>query len=375
MTELRDWLVDAALPLWWRVGADRVHGGFHEAIHQDGVPVISNRRAHVASRQVYVYATAARAGLPGPWHEAARHGMDFMTSRFLRPDGVMRSVLTPEGAPLGEEVKLYGQAFCLFALAAAAEAGLDPSDQEARAGRLLRALRDGWTVPAGGFIEYEPQAYQANPHMHLFEASLAWEEVCDGPEWSGLADEIAEMALTRFIDPERGFLREFFTADWRPAAGDAGRWIEPGHMFEWAWLLMRWAVLRSREDAAAAARRLFDLADRHGVDRVRGVTFDGLYDDFSIASARARLWPQTERIKAAAIMAQHALSATDRDRYLQDVALGCAGLVRYLQTPVRGLWYDKLGEDGVMLDEPAPASSFYHIACAVIDAGARGCIV
>jgi mannose/cellobiose epimerase-like protein (N-acyl-D-glucosamine 2-epimerase family) len=29
---LKRWLFDMALPLWWKKGADRVGGGFHEAI-------------------------------------------------------------------------------------------------------------------------------------------------------------------------------------------------------------------------------------------------------------------------------------------------------------------------------------------------------
>jgi mannose/cellobiose epimerase-like protein (N-acyl-D-glucosamine 2-epimerase family) len=29
--------------------------------------------------------------------------------------------------------------------------------------------------------------------------------------------------------------------------------------------------------------------------------------------------------------------------------------------PLRGLWRDKLLADGTWIDEPAPASSFYHI--------------
>jgi hypothetical protein len=36
---LKRWLFDAALPLWWEQGADRVRGGFHEAITLDGKPL------------------------------------------------------------------------------------------------------------------------------------------------------------------------------------------------------------------------------------------------------------------------------------------------------------------------------------------------
>ena len=50
---------------------------------------------------------------------------------------------------------------------------------------------------------------QANYHMHLFESALAWEAV-GGPRWARLADEIAQLAMSRFIDPESGAMREFF---------------------------------------------------------------------------------------------------------------------------------------------------------------------
>ena len=43
----------------------------------------------------------------------------------------------------------------------------------------------------------------------------------------------------------------------------------------------------------------------------------------------------------------------------------CAALWRYLDTPVPGLWYDKLSGEGSFAEEPAPASSFYHIVAAI----------
>jgi mannose-6-phosphate isomerase len=42
-------------------------------------------------------------------------------------------------------------------------------------------------------------------------------------------------------------------------------------------------------------------------------------------------------------------------------------LLRYLDTPVAGLWRDRMQLDGSFVDEPAPASSFYHIVCAIAE--------
>jgi mannose-6-phosphate isomerase len=34
---------------------------------------------------------------------------------------------------------------------------------------------------------------------------------------------------------------------------------------------------------------------------------------------------------------------------------------------VKGLWRDRLNSDGTFVQEPAPASSFYHIVCAILE--------
>jgi len=76
-----------------------------------------------------------------------------------------------------------------------------------------------------------------------------------------------------------------------------------------------------------------------------------------VTSARARLWPQTERLKAALLLAER--NPDDRAAYLAEAAAALAGLELYLRP--NGTWRDKLNPDGSFVDEPAPASSFYHI--------------
>ena len=348
----RDWL-RAALPLWWSKGADRAGGGFIEALTVEGDPSPAPRRARVQARQAWTYANVAASGWPGPWNEAARHGIDYLFARYRRGPGRFATVVTADGAPLDDTLVLYDYAFVLLAMAVVQQLEPGVPDLPAESARMreaLQAVRHG----AGGFREAGAHPFQANAHMHLLEAALAW-EAAGRAEWSGFADEIVALALGRFIDAETGLLREFFDADWRPVAGDDGRLVEPGHQFEWAWLLERWGRLRGREDAQAAARRLY----RHGlagVDASRGVAVNALWDDLTLRDGSARLWPQTEWLKAALIMGD------------EPQALAAAqGLTLYFNTPVRGTWRDKLRPDGGFVAEPAPASSFYHIACAQLE--------
>lgn len=361
---LKNWLLGQAFPLWWQQGYDHARGGFHEKLDQQGQPVEANRRARVQARQVYSYAVAGRLGWDGPAQTAVQEGLRLFLERFQRPDGLVRGVVSPEGASVDDSVALYDQAFALFSMAQAAQALNDVALYEAQALAVLAAMRDLLSHPVAGFVEPAGKhRQQSNPHMHLFEACLAWEELTGNPVWTDLADSIAGMALTYFIDAKTGALREFFAADWSPAEGVDGRIVEPGHQFEWAWLLLRWGTLRHRQDAVEAGLRLIAIGEGHGVDKARNVAFNSLLDDFSPHDAAARLWPQTERIKAGCL----AGLLTGRADYWQIAADGAEGLWTYLQTAIPGLWYDRMQADGSLIEEAAPASSFYHIICAIVE--------
>jgi mannose-1-phosphate guanylyltransferase/mannose-6-phosphate isomerase len=354
------WLSTAALPLWATLGVDPANGGFREGLTLEGGPHDPYRRARVQARQAFVYAAAAKAGLPGPWLPVAERGLGFLMEHGRRPDGLIVSRLTPSGDVADGTARLYEQDFAMLALAALHEAAPARRQLEGEAVDIRTALQ-ALRHPAGGFREAGEHPFQANAHMHLFETCLEWEAAGGDGGWTALADEIAELALTRFIDPETGVLQEYFDADWRPITGEAGL-IEPGHHFEWAWLLERWGVRRGEARACSAARRLFELGKR-GVDADREVAVNALWGDLSVRDGAARLWPQTEYLKAALILGEDAEALT-----------ACRGLARYLAVPTRGAWRDRMRPDGGFVDEPAPASSFYHVMVALLElfAAVRG---
>jgi mannose/cellobiose epimerase-like protein (N-acyl-D-glucosamine 2-epimerase family) len=364
---LLTWLIKDALPIWWEKGADheRGGGGFYELLAQDGSAVPVDRRARVQARQIYSFAVGGRLGWNGSWKEAVRHGLDFFIGRYRMPSGLFRTLVHADGSPADDTVWLYDQAFALLALAEATKAFPERDDFNLMAHKVVEALADR-RLEAGGFLEAATDhPHQSNPHMHLFEACLAWAEIENSPVWNRLADEIAGLALTKFIDAN-GALHEFFDQDWAFEPSVDGRIVEPGHQFEWAWLLERWSRLRGRGDAHKAALRLYEIGVSHGIDRARGIAFDQLLDDFTTYKDGARLWPQTERIKAALILAD-AIGDPDRSGAVDAVE----GLKRYLNTPTPGLWRDKMRADGSFVEEPAPASSFYHIVCAISELSAQ----
>lgn len=357
---LEEWLFHAALPLWWEKGADHTEGGYHEVMNLDGTTPDAPRRARVHPRQSYVYATAGLMGWTGPWRKAAQHGIDYLIKRYSRPDGQFCTLTSAKGKVLNPDTLFYDQAFALLAMATVVKALPERTDLRDRAHQLFELLLRQRQHPAGGFAETGARKFLSNPHMHMLEAMLAWCEVEPDGAWGPVADHIANLALTKFIDADGGFLREYFDEQWNPAPGADGHWVEPGHQFEWSWLLMRWGAIRRHPEVRRMARRLFENGVK-GVDLKREAAVHAVNDHFDeYLVPTARLWAQTERIKAALSLAEN-----PSDPLIGEALKGASTLERYLATPVTGMWRDRYEPDGSFAIEAAPASSFYHLICCI----------
>ncbi len=367
---LTGWLTNDALPLWRANGFNESGGDFFERLSLENAhPLTEPLRARVPPRQIYSFAVGARLGWKGDWRTPTLKGLDRFLKCYGLTDGTIAALVDETGAILDDGFDLYNQAFALFGMAQVAAHSPDHRpDMEKQAKKLLILLQSRLSRPDGGFEEARPQRLPlcSNPHMHMFEAAMAWEEITSDPIWRDLADEIAQLCLTRFIDPVSGGLREFYDAHWRPFPDERGETMEPGHQFEWSWLLSRWGGRRDNANALAAARRLFWIGETYGICPRRGAAIMALRDDFTVKSDLIRLWPQTEWLKAALALAQIS-SGPEKTAYRRSATKACNALALFLQTPTKGLWRDKIQSDGAFVIEPAPASTFYHIVCAVAE--------
>ena len=354
---LSAWLRSKALPIWCTLGQND-NGAFEETLALDGRRVRSAKRARVQARQIYAYGQAGLLGWQGPWRRAVEGGLNYLDRCFTRPDGLIRAVLDVDGRPIDEHAALYDQAFLLLALAAARRS-LDQPDLEIRA-ITVRDLLLAERSHKGGLKEVGAKPYQANPLMHMLEASMAWELISTDEGWRNLSDSIVAIARNRLIDQKIGLIGEFFDDNWTPPHDRQGELIEPGHQLEWSGLLAQHANARGDKELAALSWELY-LSGLDGFDLYKEVIIDSRNINGTVRSERARLWPQTEWLKASLIFAT--LSDDGRREFcLNQATKAEAGLWRYLTAD--GLWKDKLLEVGRFIDEPAPASSFYHIMAA-----------
>jgi mannose-6-phosphate isomerase len=360
------WSLDRAAPLWAENGFDHRLGRFAERLADpDAAATRDPTRTIVQARQIYSFCVLGRMGWSGPWRSIVEGGLAYLRTACQGADGAYVYSTAPNGAIADSRLDLYTHAFVIFALAHVARDCPEKATAcEAEALRVLTLLRQRLSAPAGGFRDARDGAFlQTNPHMHLFEAGLAWSGVSGRTEWRSLVSEIGALALDKFIVRPDGALREFFNQDWSPADGDSGLAVEPGHQFEWAWLLTRWGDAFREPEAYAAAGALAEFAEARGVDRKRRTAVQIVRADGAPIDYSSRLWPQTERLKAQLILANraHGLEQVKREAAALESVNALFG---YFDAATPGLWRDRLSPEGAYREEAAPASSFYHILCA-----------
>lgn len=353
---IRTWMFQEALPYWAAHGLDKQYGGFLEELTPGGETTdVGFKRLRVTCRQIYVFSHAALLG----WSEGealAKRGFDYLINKaWLGPERGWAKLLSRQGAVIDPTPELYDIAFVLFALAWRYRQSRDPEALR-YAHATLDFVQTHMRGPHAGFWQQvPPQGPRVqNPHMHLFEASIAAFEATAEPRFLDQAREIAALFRDHFFDGHT--LGEYFTEDWRRLAGDEGHRVEPGHQFEWAWILARYAALTG-EDVTGAAETLVGFADRYGVDPASHATFDEIRDDGTPLRTSSRTWPNTERIKGH--LALFELTGRDpRAAVSESVRLL---LDRYLAVPQRGAWIDQFDAQGTPMVTAAPASTFYHV--------------
>lgn len=353
----RDWLMDAAVPLWAEHGLDRARGGFFESLTGDFTSVAAFKRLRVVTRQIYVFSAAHRLGFPGA-RAVIDHGLDFLFSKARHPDGGFASKFDLDGNIIDGTRDCYDLAFVLFSLAHAYNVTGDEK-LKSEAHDLIAFMQANMTHPSGGFIEQIPEKLprRQNPHMHLLEAVLAWSAVDpDGP-FPAVRDQLLDLFETRFLDRTRGYLPEYFDNDLNVAEGPTGETFEPGHHFEWAWLLEQ---AGGHDDSRAL---LYASGIAKGISPQTGFPYGEVKHDGTVVAATPRLWTLTEWLKAEAVTSGKDFGGEDQ---AARVAKVWAGIEQFLATPTHGLWRERWDADaGAFADEPSPATTLYHLTLGI----------
>jgi mannose-6-phosphate isomerase len=360
------WLTEDSFPAWRRAGFDAGTGLFFEKLTLAGRPDrTAELRLRTHMRQVYCFAHGAALGLTpaGDGIALARRAFDNAALVAMGGDGRPGWVhrLAQDGTVVDDRRDLYDHAFVLLALAHVFAVTRDARYEDMIAA-TLSAVDRTLAAPNGGWAESDRHELprRQNPHMHLFEASLALYEITGEAAHLARATVIFHLFLERFYDRRYKVLREYFGIDWRLGPEYRSGRIEPGHNVEWVWLLRRYAC-------SAPARAKDAGIDAICADLLAGAERLGLHggflvDETDLAGRAAvdgrRLWPQTEHIKAHLVQYE---ATGDGHHLVRAGEIVDRLFATYLAGPKAGLWVDRFTLDGRIAVDHVPASILYHL--------------
>jgi len=313
-------------------------------------PVISRITRFETNWSIVAYATQAWAQTVFPGRADA---VDRLWNAIFAASRVDGSVADPT-----EDA--YDHAFVLLALATVYSLDRD-AQVRSEIDSALSFVDTRLRSPHGGYAEGLPATLprRQNPQMHLFEAMIAGFDATHEAAFQNRAGDFYALFVANLYDKQKRVLSEYFEEDWAKIEPVS---VEPGHQAEWVWILKGFERItgcptaRPRGELMEAVMRSRDEATGYGL-----VETDA---DGNIQRFLERLWPQTELAKAWIAQAEGGeAGAADEAR---------AALLRleqhYLSHPVAGGWYDQFDRDGKSLVATIPASSFYHVLCAVTEA-------
>jgi mannose/cellobiose epimerase-like protein (N-acyl-D-glucosamine 2-epimerase family) len=356
--EANDWLFNAALPIWYDKGVDWRQGGFFESLEFSNLSSPSTfKRTRVLTRQIYVFSYAVRCG-NSHYLKALLHGIDFLLNHARLPSGGFASKFSCDGTKLSNNLDFYDLSFCLFALAHAYRVLADVTLQD-EAIQLVNFIHKQFVHQAGGFVEGIPACYprRQNPHMHFLEALLEWRSISDHPIFIEASDLIISIFYNKFYDPISGALFEYYDDELNAFKTDENGVTEPGHHFEWFWLIARYKFLSHKH--LPATIQLYKFAHNYGFNISTKLLWSEVSPDGRPMKSQVRLWPHTEWIKAE-------LVADDQNCNIGNVINAWSSLKRFLDCPRLGLWYETFDHKTCkFVEAPSPASSLYHIVLAI----------
>jgi mannose-6-phosphate isomerase len=286
------------VPMWQGPGWNAQMALPYEALDAQHQPLPPQRyRAMACARQLFLFSSLI--GNPATPQAATRAAALFRSLQRHFHDaenGGWFYSIDPQGNPLDRRKDLYTHAFIVFACAhywAKVREPLVESVLNAALNVVAERFADGdglyESMLAEDWSSLDAGPLQ-NPLMHLAEAFLATLDVREDAGTLAALDALTDAMQRRFVDVEHGVMLE------KPLDA-VDNWSEPGHQFEWFYLLESSAHLRGTP-LHRSLTTAFDHAQMQGVDQQSGAVAAMLAVDGAVKDGTQRIWAQAEFLRA-----------------------------------------------------------------------------
>lgn len=357
---------------------DHIHGGYIPQLSDIDGHIYDEKAKHIVATCRFIHNFSLGKYIDGPdWCEsAAEHGIRFLLNHFRDEDtGGFYWVL--QGSDVEDSTfSCYGHVFVLLALSTARKAGIKGVEEgmnsvydfideyfwEDEYGLCLSKV----TEAGKELSSYRGQ----NANMHMCEAFISAYEITKDEEFLNRAYSIADSIAKKFPEEGDGLIWEHYTSDWefdweynKDQPDDLFRpWgYQPGHLLEWAKLLM--VLERYFEEGwlREKAEHFFRAAVENGWDSEMGGGFIYNFDREGEPIVLDKyFWELTEGFGAAALLGQR----TGDDFYWEWYDKIWNYAWNNMVNRKHGNWYFKLTRENEVhegIDQSPEPNAGYHV--------------
>ncbi len=306
-------LLEDILPFWRRHTVDERRRGFigqmsNDLIVQEDAP----KGLILNARLVWTFAAVCRYTQSDEDRALARRAYEYLAQRFFDEEhsGYFWE-LDPGGVMLDDKKKVYGQAFCIYALAEyyrtfrvrrALEQAIDLFHRlEAHArdeqhGGYFEVMSRDWRPCADMRLSDKDmnEKKSMNNHLHVLEGYTNLLRVWPDASLAGRLRELIDLFRYHILNTEQTHFQHFFDEAWTPRSDS----YTFGHDIEGSWLLCEAAealgderlLMEVRDLAAKMARSVLV----EGLDADGGLFYEGR--EGRIVDRNKEWWPQAEAV-------------------------------------------------------------------------------
>jgi mannobiose 2-epimerase len=361
--EFRQVLQQNILKFWMDHAIDHEYGGMLGWLGREGDPILPGTKSLVQQSRVVWTFSAAYERYPEPaYKEVATHTLKFLREHMWDEDhDGFNWLVDRKGKVVDDKKHLYGESFAIYALAEYGRAFHDGSasrqafelfrliDLKAHDdanGGYFEAFNTDWSHQIKNQLAMNMADRKSmNTHIHLLESFTTLYQVTGDPTVRKRVEELLNLCLNKIVDSQRGYLRLYFSNDWKPA--ENSETSSYGHDIELSWLITESAEVLGRGNDPQVKRVALALVDhtlRDGFDNQQG----GVYNEGPVqgpAKDKVKVW-WVEAESLVGLLNAYKLSGKQiyRNRFDQQANYV---LLRFVDRQF-GDWFNEIQPDGMI---------------------------
>ena len=383
-TKLRAHLFGHILPFWCGPALDHEQGGWMAWLANDLTPDRTQPKGLIVNARILWAFSAVYQVQPDPiYRQMAERAFDYVTQRFWDAQhGGAFWHLNDSGKVLDDSKKIYGQAFCIYALTEYHRA-FQYRDALTRALQLFELIeRHAHDGEFGGYVEVcrrdwteaGPDARLSdkdmnekksmNNHLHLLESYTNLYRETQNPLVAQRLHELIQIFRERILDSGTKHLHHFFDERWRVRSDT----YTFGHDIEASWLLGEAAEALADpallHPVRTLALQMVEVVLNEGILADGGLVYEG--KGGILIDAGRECWPQAEAV----VGFINAFQLSGDPKYLAAAQRVWDYAEQNLVDRVHGEWFWRINEDGrpeTKLPKVSEWKGPYHVSRACLE--------